>query len=604
MKKHTIRIKAIAVAAAFVLSLSLASCTSLMKEAAMSTASAENNAQLPVVSGFLKSDSINQKLRDAFLPVAGRLAQISADSDGKIHAEYTMNQEKSGLFGSEYTVTMFLTDDRESIKMKTVSISGLDTVTAADKTDYEWLNSADIAEGALLMSRIGAEFDPAALGENATETNALDIFVKLYENFTGKETDVSAVTVECDPLYKKAYYLGYIDFYGSADYEPAENLYIYRAGSIASKALADVERDAFGRQSETVTGEKFSDILRTLYQSMRVHEVEGSDKKWSDLGNFDSDAILATMGTADAMFTRRDAAEFLGRLTKEGPFYSSKYNDRNLDRVEDSFDSIWVRRAVTHGFMNYYGDSTLFAPSEELTLVNAISSAQCYLTTRYNDWAYAVDYLWDGYYTNADIIISAARIAGYFDDRTDLDRDFKIKTVVNDRDYDWFFSQKNTGEYSAINCMPSIATMASHWYNKNSDATVEKMRQTSEYDEGWTAFELRNGLKAYNVPYKVEDATLEKITEALDAGGIVLAQYSDRPYGISGHCYVIYGYRQFKDSTTFIVNDSDSLTQRAELFGRKAGNGDEIEARFSMWTISRFVDDVTVIGLGDGDAND
>ena len=67
---------------------------------------------------------------------------------------------------------------------------------------------------------------------------------------------------------------------------------------------------------------------------------------------------------------------------------------------------------------------------------------------------------------------------------------------------------------------------------------------------------------------------------------------------------MIYGYRQFKDSTTFIVNDSDSLTQRAELFGRKAGNGDEIEARFSMWTISRFVDDVTVIGLGDGDAND
>ena len=125
------------------------------------------------------------------------------------------------------------------------------------------------------------------------------------------------------------------------------------------------------------------------------------------------------------------------------------------------------------------------------------------------------------------------------------------------------------------------------------------MRRTSDNGDGWTAYELRCGLSAYKVPYTVEDATLESITAAIDAGGIVLAQYSDRPYGVSGHCYVIYGYRKYRDSYTFIVNDSDSLTHRAELFGRKAGNGDEIEARFAMWTISRFVDDVTVVGVDD-----
>ena len=88
---------------------------------------------------------------------------------------------------------------------------------------------------------------------------------------------------------------------------------------------------------------------------------------------------------------------------------------------------------------------------------------------------------------------------------------------------------------------------------------------------------------------------MENIVAALDNGSIVLAQYSDRPFGVSGHCYVIYGYRRFKDSTTFIVNDSDSLNNRALIFGREIGNGDEIEGNFSMWTISRFVDDVTVI---------
>ena len=88
----------------------------------------------------------------------------------------------------------------------------------------------------------------------------------------------------------------------------------------------------------------------------------------------------------------------------------------------------------------------------------------------------------------------------------------------------------------------------------SSTATVKKMRATSTNSDGWTAYELRCGLTAYNVPYTVEDAKMENIVKALDNGSIVLAQYSDRPYGVSGHCYVIYGYRRFRDSTTFIVN--------------------------------------------------
>ena len=599
MKKVSIRVKAVLFAAAFAVSLSLSSCTSLMKEASLSTATVENEVVLPVVSGFMKSDSINQKLREQFLPVANQVAQITDASDGKIHVEYILNEKKGSIFSSRYAVTMFLSDDRDSIELKTVSISGFDTVKPLDEGDCAWLDSTDIAEGALLMSRLGITFDPSTLGENSTEQNAMEIFISLYESFIGKETDVSGVVVECDPLVKKGYLLEYMDYYGSSDYTFDENAYLYRLSVLASKTLANIERDAYGRQSDTVTGEEFSHIFRTLYDAMRVHEVDNSQYRWSDLGTVDTDEILRTMEMTDTPFTRRDAAEFLGRITKDGVHYSNKYSDRNLDRVEDAYDSIWVRRAVTHGFMNYYGDSTLFAPSEELTLVNAISSAQCYLTTRYNDWSYSVNYERDGLCTNGDIIISAAKIAGFFDDRTDTDTDFEIKTVINDRDYNWFFSQKNTGEYSSINCMPSIATMASHWYNENSDATVEKMRKTSDYDDGWTSYELRCGLSAYNVPFTVEDATLENITKAIDEGGIVLAQYSDRPYGISGHCYVIYGYRQFRNSTTFIVNDSDSLTQRAELFGRNDGNGDEIEARFSMWTISRFVDDVTVVGVGD-----
>ena len=132
MKKFSVRIKAVLVAAAFVVSLSLASCTSFLKEASLSTATVEDNAVLPVVSGFFQSDSINEKLRDAFLPVANQMAQISDDSDGRIRVEYTMTEQKEGLFGSKYAVTMYLSDDSDSIELKTVNISGLNTVKAAD----------------------------------------------------------------------------------------------------------------------------------------------------------------------------------------------------------------------------------------------------------------------------------------------------------------------------------------------------------------------------------------------------------------------------------------------------------------------------------------
>ena len=595
MKKN----RFVLLAAVFVLTVTLTSCTMLMKEASLSTSNVEGNAVVPVVAGFLRNDAINDRLKEAFLTEAAQLAPVIEESEGRLRVEYRLTREKEGLFGARYAVTMYLADDRDAIELKTVNISGLDTVKPLGHPDTSWLDSLDVAEGALLMNRLGMDVDPASLGDTVGEREAIEVFIRLYEDFLGGETDISGVQVETDDLTRKAYLLEYTDYYGSGDYSFDENLYLYRLSMLTAKAIANIERDVYGRQSETVTGEEFVRLLRTLHAAMPVHEVEGSEHRWSALCDVDTDEILRTMALTDSPFTRRDAAELLGRITKDGVHYKMKYNDRNLERVEDSFDSIWVRRAVTHGFMNYYGESSLFAPSEELTLVNAINSAQCYLNTRYNDWSFAVNYAWDNYLTRRDVMVSAVRVADYFRDRTDADRQFETKTVVNDRDYDWFFSQKDTGKYSAVNCMPSIATMASHWYDADSKATVQKMRRTSDNGDGWTAYELRCGLSAYKVPYTVEDATLESITAAIDAGGIVLAQYSDRPYGVSGHCYVIYGYRKYRDSYTFIVNDSDSLTHRAELFGRKAGNGDEIEARFAMWTISRFVDDVTVVGVDD-----
>ncbi len=593
---HFMRWRILLAAVVLTAALSLSACTVPWQEVTVETVTA-NGLSLPEVSGFIRNDDINEALADCFAPYAQQVQTVTDNSDGKLSIVYTMKLAAGSTdANAKYRMSMNLTDGRENLEVASAVVSGWNRVAPNEGQDLSWISSADVAETALSLRHVGMDIDFADLQGNADERFTVETFVKLYEAFAGKATDVSDITVGGDDdLYKKALKLGVINAYGAGEYEFDSQSYVGQVETAAEAVMRAVERDVYGRQSEAVTGQEFADMIRTFFMTISPEEAEDSPYLWSAMSEADVNAILDDTGMKEQPLTRRDGAELVVRIMQNGPKYGMKYRDNGLHFIDDS-DSIWVRRAVTHGFMNYYGDSMLFAPDEGLTVTNAIANARTYVMTRFNDWSYAMDYSWDANYSQLDVVLAAGRVARYFDGRPDEDKQFEVKTVINDRDYDWFFSQKNTGDYSGVNCMPSIAAMASHWYDQNSTATVRKMRATSSITDGWTAYELRSGLDAYKVPYQVENNDLESITKALDEGKIVLAQYSDRPYEMSGHCYVIYGYRQFKNSTTFIINDSDSLSSRAEIFGRQAGNGDELEANFSLWSIQRFVSDVTVIG--------
>ena len=82
MKSNSIRMKAMLTACAILLSMTLTSCTAFMKEASLDTTALSNGTVMPVVEGFMKNDSINDKLSDAFLPVAEYLHPFIEESDG------------------------------------------------------------------------------------------------------------------------------------------------------------------------------------------------------------------------------------------------------------------------------------------------------------------------------------------------------------------------------------------------------------------------------------------------------------------------------------------------------------------------------------------
>ena len=108
VKRNGMRMKAMLLVCAMLLAMALSSCTAFMKDAALDTRVNADGAWLPVVTGFLKNDSINSKLESEFRPAAERVKALADESDGEFSVEYRLTEKKSGLFGGEYLVGMYI----------------------------------------------------------------------------------------------------------------------------------------------------------------------------------------------------------------------------------------------------------------------------------------------------------------------------------------------------------------------------------------------------------------------------------------------------------------------------------------------------------------
>ena len=55
----------------------------------------------------------------------------------------------------------------------------------------------------------------------------------------------------------------------------------------------------------------------------------------------------------------------------------------------------------------------------------------------------------------------------------------------NDRAYNWYIDQGNSGEYASVNCGPASVTMAIHWADSGFTKTALEARQTYQTAGGW-----------------------------------------------------------------------------------------------------------------------
>ena len=157
---------------------------------------------------------------------------------------------------------------------------------------------------------------------------------------------------------------------------------------------------------------------------------------------------------------------------------------------------------------------------------------------------------------------------------------FLKKAVSNNRDYEWYFDQWNTGIYSSINCGPTCAAMAIKWADSTYTKTPEDLRnEIKPYGGGWEDTDLNKCISQSGISFSEiilgngEDSTRDILANRLDSGLIIILMLNmyyirTNSGGINtkvdgfttgqGHFIVVKGYRELDNEFYFEVYDPAS----------------------------------------------
>ncbi len=189
---------------------------------------------------------------------------------------------------------------------------------------------------------------------------------------------------------------------------------------------------------------------------------------------------------------------------------------------------------------------------------------------------------------------------------------FLVETLSNNRDYDWYIDQANTGTYSGVNCGPSSTTMAAKWSDASFSNSAEDARDAYRFEGGWWyTSDIGNYLTDCSIPHQFielstnSQGTQQVITNQLDNGKIMILcldmyyiRYGafselrvDKFYATGstgwGHFIVVKGYRQVDGEMFLEVYDpygygrtyNDGTAKGKDRYYR----GEDIFTATSIW---------------------
>lgn len=146
--------------------------------------------------------------------------------------------------------------------------------------------------------------------------------------------------------------------------------------------------------------------------------------------------------------------------------------------------------------------------------------------------------------------------------------------VSNDRPYNWYIDQGDTGLHSGSNCGPSSVVMAALWTDEDFKSTPEQARELYRPEGGWWyTSDVEKYFDKYNISYIKDDYDdYTEIVDALIEGYIVLLcidttfieeidednSYIGKFYPYDGgHFVIVKGYTYLDGQLYFEMYDSN-----------------------------------------------
>lgn len=172
-----------------------------------------------------------------------------------------------------------------------------------------------------------------------------------------------------------------------------------------------------------------------------------------------------------------------------------------------------------------------------------------------------------GYATKEHALIMLVKLENIF-------KDSPIK-VSNDRSYDWYIDQADTGPASNDNCGPSSAVMAAKFQNADFSLSAEDARNLYRPEGGWWyTSDIKNFFDEMLIEYELDhfDGSYELRKVLNDGDAILLCidtsyltelDILDNPIGKfygydGGHFLIVKGYEMIGDQLYFEVYDSNN----------------------------------------------
>lgn len=387
------------------------------------------------------------------------------------------------------------------------------------------------------LANLGLELPDLAPSDSLSKETFLSLLIAAYESL-GTEMDISKVNPENNNsnAVKKLTLLGVYDNYVIDD-DLSTDL-DYGSGAYWLMKLQDsIQKRLYARSDATATA---GDLISRINVSTALHtwKQDAEETKTYSLGD-----LLEEEVTSDKQLTRLMTAEM----------FVSAYED-SVEEIQPSettkpTDTEDINAWKANQFF-FWPESGIFEPAK---------------TGYWDDWSFMSAIVYDSQlrvglkleesktYYGSVVAALTALLKAYEGTEQYL---IEEKIVNNERPYDWYVSQQNSGEYSDNNCMPACVVMAMKYQGLEDTPTVEKLREDNPLNGlGWHDVLAENVMKQYGLKFKDSfDINLDKMMDLLDKGNVLYVMYWEPSIEV-GHAVIIKGYWKIGSDIDFIISD-------------------------------------------------